>query len=188
MDHVTAIFKTRHAAEEALRKIEAIGITSDKVSMLVNDETRGKAFNIEKGTKSDTGFTAGATVGGLVGAIAAGLMAAGAIAIPGLNLVVSGYLVSALAGLGAGAATGGLIGALVGMGYEENEAKFYEDELKNGNILLAVKTKSLEQSKQVREILDDTDSYGYNANGLPPSKFVLKDANSTHSPVTARLS
>lgn len=178
MDHVTAIFKTRHAAEEALRKIEAIGITNEKVSMLVSDEARGKAFNIEKGTKSDTGFTAGATVGGLVGAIAAGLMTAGAVAIPGLNLVVYGYLVSALAGLGAGAATGGLIGAFVGMGFEENEAKFYEDELKSGNILLAVETKNSEQTKLVRDILDDSESYGYNADALPPSQFVLKDASS----------
>lgn len=176
MNHVTAIFKTRQAAEEALKRLEAIGIRSEKVSMLVNDETRGHAFNIEKGTKSDTGFTTGATVGGLAGAIVAGLMSAGAIAIPGLNLVVSGYLISALAGLGAGAATGGLIGALVGMGFEENEAKFYEEELKDGNILLAVETESSEQSKQVREILNDTDSYSYNADAFPPNRFDLNDA------------
>lgn len=178
MNHVTAVFKTRRGAEEALRRIEAIGITSQKISVLVSDETRGKAFNFEKGTKSDTGFTAGATVGGLVGATIAGLVSAGAIAIPGLNLVVSGYLISALAGLGAGAATGGLIGAFVGMGFEENEAKFYEKELKDGNILLAVETENHTQHKQVQEILDDTESYSYNSETPPPKQFAPKDVNS----------
>lgn len=177
MDHVTAVFKTRNGAEEALRRIEAIGITSNNISMLVSDETRGRAFGFEKGTKSDTGFTAGATVGGLVGATIAGLLSAGAIAIPGLNLVVSGYLISALAGLGAGAATGGLIGAFVGMGFEENEAKFYEKELKDGNILLAVETQSSEQTKQVKQILDDTESYSYNFEAPPANRVDMKDAN-----------
>lgn len=167
MNHLTAVYKTRVGAEDALRRMESIGISDSQVSILSSDETRGKAFGIQKGSKADEGFAAGATVGGLVGAVMAGVLSAGAIAIPGLNLVVSGYLISALAGLGAGAATGGLIGALVGTGFEENEAKFYEDELKAGNILLAVKVRDNDQQKQVKEILDETDSYSYHTKPLP---------------------
>jgi uncharacterized membrane protein len=167
MDHVTAVYKTRAGAEEALRRMEVIGIADNQISILSSDETRGKAFEIEKGSKTDEGFAAGATMGGLVGAVIAGVLSAGAIAIPGMNLVVSGYLISALAGLGAGAATGGLIGALVGAGFEENEAKFYENELREGNILLAVKVRDGDQKKQVKEILDETDSYGLNQESMP---------------------
>ncbi len=176
MDHVTAVYKTRAAAEEALRKLEIIGITDNQISVLSSDETRGKTFGLEKGNKADEGVAAGAGLGGLAGAVIAGLLSAGAIAIPGLNLVVSGYLISALAGLGAGAATGGLIGGLVGMGFEENEAKFYKDELKDGNILLAVKARNGDQKKMIREILDNTDSHSFNpgviAGARPDSRVV----------------
>ena len=103
-----------------------------------------------------------------------GIASAGAIAIPGLNLVVSGYLISALAGLGAGAATGGLIGALVGTGFEENEATFYENEIKEGNILLAVKTRDDEQKKQVKEILNETDAYSFSSESMPDGHTDLK--------------
>jgi uncharacterized membrane protein len=177
MDHVTAVFKTRTGAEDALRKIEAIGISDSQVSIVASDETRGKAFGFEKGTKTDKGFAAGATTGGLVGAVLGSLLAAGTIAIPGLNLVVTGYLVPALAGLGAGAATGGLIGALAGMGFEENEAKFYEDELKDGNILLAVKIENENQKNQDKEILDETESYSFDPGVFPAKRSDIRDTN-----------
>ncbi len=174
MNHVTAVYKTRAGAEEALRRMEAVGIADSQISILSSDETRGKAFGIEKSSKVDEGFTAGATVGGLVGAVVAGVLSAGAIAIPGINLVVSGFLISGLAGLGAGAATGGLIGALIGMGFEENEAKFYETELKEGNILLAVNALDSDQRKLVKEIIDETDSYSFNPQSMTGVRPDLK--------------
>jgi uncharacterized membrane protein len=153
MDYVTAIFDTRSEAEHALRDLENIGITADDVSMLMSDETRGRAFKIEEGSKADEGAAAGATFGGVLGGVLAAVLSAGAIAIPGLNLVVSGALVSGIAGAGAGAATGGLLGALIGSGFKENEAKLYEKELHAGNILLAVRTHNSEQKKSAQEIL-----------------------------------
>ena len=157
MDHVRSVYKTRVGAEDALRRLETIGIADSQISILSSDEPRCKAFGIEKGTKIDEGIAAGLTVGRLVGALSAGV-----IAIPGHNLVVSGYLISARVGLGAGAAKGGLIGGLVGAGFKENEAKFCENEIKEGNILLAIKTRVAEQKKQVKEILDEIPSNSMN--------------------------
>ena len=59
--------------------------------------------------RTSSGLTAvqeadGGVAGGLVGAVIAGLLSAGALAIPAAGLVVSGWLVSAAAGAGAGAA------------------------------------------------------------------------------------
>lgn len=156
---VTATFKTRTAAEDALEQLERAGFTPDQISMVVTDETQGKHFNIEEHSKADEGLAAGATAGGLVGAIVAGLASAGAIAIPGLNLVVSGYLISALAGLGAGAAAGGLIGALVGAGIPEHEAKLYESELRSGKILIAVDAGSRERVADAKAVFHNVDAY-----------------------------
>jgi hypothetical protein len=156
---ITATFKTRPAAEHALLNLEAIGVTQDQVSLVATDETRGNSFNIETGNKVDEGVAAGATAGGLIGAALGSLATATAIAIPGLNVVVAGTLVSAMAGLGTGAVAGGLLGGLIGSGIPEHEAKIYENEIKNGAVLMAVKPVDGEQKKQIKDILKREDAY-----------------------------
>ena len=156
---ITATFKTRTAAEEALIRLEAEGFTEEQISLAVTDETRGKSFVIKEGTKADEGMAAGATFGGIVGGILAAVATAGVIVIPGLNLVVAGSLAGGLAGLGAGAATGGLLGALVGAGIPEHEVQRYEKELKAGSILLAVDVEDNEQREVVKYILNHVDAY-----------------------------
>ncbi len=159
MTLVTATFKTRSAAEDALRSLEAAGITEEQISVVITDATRGKSFNMESHSRVDEGAAGGATAGGVIGAVLGAVAAAGTLVVPGLNLVVTGALVGSLAGLAAGAATGGLLGALVGAGMTEHEAKIYEDEIKNGNVLLAVDAADGEQKKSVRNILEQADAY-----------------------------
>ena len=156
---VTATFKTREAAEHSLRQLEAIGVTDEQTALIVTDETRGQSFQIKEGTKMDEGAAGGATAGGIIGALMGALGTATAIAIPGLNIVVAGAAISALAGFGAGAATGGVIGALVGAGIPEHEAKLYENSLKEGSILLAIEAKDGDQKDKIKEILEREDAY-----------------------------
>lgn len=156
---VTATFKTRQAAEHSLRELEAIGITDEQTALIVTDETRGKSFQIKEGTKMDEGAAGGATAGGIIGALMGTMATATAVAIPGLNIVIAGAAMSSLAGLGAGAAAGGLIGALAGAGIPEHEAKIYEDELKEGSILLAIEAEDNDQKDQVKKVLQKEDAY-----------------------------
>ncbi len=156
---ITAICKSRASAEDALRQLDAAGFSQSQISLLLSDETRGRAFNLVENSKADEGFAAGATAGGLFGAMMAAVLTTGAVVIPGLNLVVAGTLIGGLAGLGAGAATGGLIGALIGAGIPEHEAKLYEKELSTGNILIAIDTANAEQEKVVENILKRVDAY-----------------------------
>jgi hypothetical protein len=135
---VTALFDTRDEAQAALTKLDQSGYTKSQVTVLVTEETRGKHFIIDNKTKVGEGAATGATIAGLAAGLFMALGSAGAMLIPGLNLIVSGALVGGLAGLGAGAAGGGLIGALVGLGVTEHEAKLYEDTLRKGAILIAV--------------------------------------------------
>lgn len=164
MDNVSAIFESRFSADEALTRLEAIGVTNEQVSVLATDQARSRHFKLENTTKAEEGAATGATIGGLAGAVAAGLLSAGAVAIPGMNLIVSGYLISAAAGLGVGAATGGMVGALVGLGFPEHEAKLYEKELKGGNILVSVKPVDSKQKDSVQKIFEDVQD-----NDTPPA-------------------
>ena len=155
---ITGVFKSRMRAEEAFEQLERAGVTSDQISLVMTDEARGKHFDIKESSKVDEGTAAGAGIGGLIGAIAGIVASAGVIVIPGLNLVVAGAIVSSLAGLGAGGLVGGLVGFLVGAGIPEHEAKFYEEEVAKGNVLVAVRAETKEQEERTKQILRDNDA------------------------------
>ena len=153
MTTVSAVFKTRSQAEEALHQLDKAGFTHERVSFVMSEQTRDNYVKeIKDGNKADEGIAVGATLTGLVGAVAGMLLAAGAIAIPGLNLIVTGALVSSLAGLGTGALAGGIVGGLIGAGIPEHEAKLYADEIERGNFLVSVQAADKAEETTIREI------------------------------------
>jgi hypothetical protein len=155
---ITAVFDTRNKAEAALHRLDQAGFTKDQVTLLVTEETRGKHFGIKEHTKTEEGAATGAVIGGLAGSIYLGLATAGALLIPGLNLIVYGTVIGGLVGLGAGVVTGGLVGALVGVGIPEHEAKLYEDAVRKGAILVAVQANDAASADIVTAILKDGDA------------------------------
>jgi uncharacterized membrane protein len=80
-------------------------------------------------------------------------VALGVLAVPGIGLVAAGPILATLAGLGAGAAAGGLTGALIGLGIPEHEAKFFNEEIERGGILVGVYTHE-DRAGQARKIMD----------------------------------
>ena len=150
---VTGLFKTRSGAESAADSLVENGYPREDISLLMSDATRGREFALQMATKAPEGAATGATVGGALGAIAAGLVVLGIIAIPGLAIVAAGPVVATLAGLGAGAAAGGLAGALIGMGIPEHEAKFYNEAIEEGGILLGVYAHD-DRAGQAKKILE----------------------------------
>lgn len=158
MTTVTSIFKDRAAAQGAFMKLEAAGITEDQISLVMTDDARSNHFRLKESSKVDEGAATGAGLGGLVGIILGTVLAAGTIAIPGVNLVVTGALASGLAGLGAGAVVGGLVGGLVGAGIPEHEAQLYEKQLLAGNVLVAVRVVDSAQEDMVRKIFKSLES------------------------------
>lgn len=151
---VTGLFKSRAVADEAVQDLLEAGYSTDDISVLMSETTSGREFAITKSTKAPEAMATGATVGGVLGALAAGLVAAGILVIPGVNLVAAGPVLAALAGLGAGAAAGGLTGALVGLGVPEHEAKFYKEEIERGGILVGVYSHD-DRVKEAKRILDE---------------------------------
>jgi hypothetical protein len=152
---VTGLFKDRESAERAYGSLSTRGYGKDDLNMIMSDDTRKKHFADDKdGGETDLGDKAwedagkGAAIGSGVGATIAAVLAIGTtLAIPGLNLLVAGPLVAALAGAGAGGLTGGLIGALVGHGIPEEKAKEYDKGIREGNIMMGVNARSDEDAE-----------------------------------------
>ncbi|MBG6071467.1 MULTISPECIES: hypothetical protein [unclassified Polaromonas] len=152
---VTGLFPDRASAEAAYNAAHTRGYSKDDVNLVMSDDTRKRHFSedsamgkeTELGNKAAEGAGIGGAIGGTIGAILAGIAAVGtSIALPGLGLVIAGPLAAAAAGAGAGAASGGLIGALIGWNMPEERVKEYEEGVKNGGILMGVKTRNDEDA------------------------------------------
>lgn len=151
---LTGLFRDRDSAERAYQSISDRGYTRDDVNVVMSDETRKRHFSTpasgretELGNKAAEGAGIGGAIGGSLGAIAAAVAAVGTtIALPGLGLVIAGPLAAAIAGAGAGAATGGIVGALIGWGIPEERIKHYDQGIRDGGILMAVRPKNDEDA------------------------------------------
>ncbi|MEO7337503.1 MAG: hypothetical protein ABIV63_13065 [Caldimonas sp.] len=155
---VTGLFRDRESAERAYQSVSERGYTKDEVNLAMSDETRDRHFGdaagrqTELGTKAAEGAGIGGAIGGSVGAIVAAIAAVGTtIALPGLGLVIAGPLAAAIAGAGAGAATGGIVGALIGWGIPEERVKQYDQGIREGGILMAVRPRNAEDATSIED-------------------------------------
>jgi hypothetical protein len=151
---LTGMFKDRESVDNAYNSFHERGYSQDDINVFMSDDTRKKHFadeDTEIGTKAAEGLGKGSAIGGTIGAVAGIIAALGtSVVIPGLGLAVAGPIVAGLAGAGAGGFTGGVIGALVGSGIPEERARIYEEGIKNGNIVMGVKTRNDEDAEYFR--------------------------------------
>ena len=147
---LTGLFRDRDSAERAYQSISNRGYRKEDVNVVMSDATRSRHFapdaserQTELGTRAAEGAGIGGAIGGSLGAIAAAIAAVGTtIAFPGLGLVIAGPLAAAIAGAGAGAATGGIVGALIGWGIPEERVTVYDQGIREGGILMAVRPRT----------------------------------------------
>lgn len=151
--HFVGIFAERAKANEAVDRLLVSGFAAAQLSMIVSGKSARGHFGFEERKKVPEGATVGGALGVGLGALVGALAAVGAIAVPGLGLVAAGPLVAALAAAGAAGATGGILGGFIGLGFSEAEAKFFEQEVKLGNILLAVEYATDDQKTKAKTIL-----------------------------------
>lgn len=154
-----AVFENTSDVEKAITDLRGAGVSDADISYVYTSENR-TVIEDASGSSIGSGAAAGAGTGAIVGGLA-GLAVANGI-LPGLGtLFVAGPIATALGLTGAaattaagaltGAAAGTLVGALTGLGVSEDEAKVYEERIKLGSILLAVKSDNPTQVKEIFE-------------------------------------
>jgi hypothetical protein len=164
---VLGVFSNRNYAEQAIMDLESSGFDPKDISIVMKDHTHASNIAESTGASVAEGAVSGGTTGAVVGGLAGLLIGIGAVAIPGLGgILIGGPLVAALGLSGAaattvsgavtGAVAGGLLGALMGLGVSEDDAKFYEDRVKEGAILIAVPDTG--RRDMVIDILEDNNA------------------------------
>ncbi|TYP53265.1 general stress protein [Thermosediminibacter litoriperuensis] len=133
---VIGVFENREQAEKAVNEMRDSGFDTNEISIVAKGGQRGER-NGDNGAMGMDTVADGTTTGGVLGGLAGLAVGAGALAIPGLGPIIAA---GPIAGLLSGAATGGIAGGLIDWGIPEERGRYYEEEVKRGKILAAVRT------------------------------------------------
>lgn len=148
MSRVVGSYGTEMEAVEVIEDLQRQGYRDEDISVLSKDKKDVERVTEETGTQASEGAAAGAATGGALGGLGGVLAGLGALAIPGIGpIVAAGPIAAGLTGAVAGAGVGGIAGALIGLGVPEDEAKSYEEQFKEGRILVLVEEDKTKQSE-----------------------------------------
>jgi hypothetical protein len=136
---VAVVFDTPGQAESAIDELHHDGFRLDQIGVLtLNGQVESPMTPIEKTEEVAAGGAAkGALTGAGLGAAAGAL--AGAL-IPGIGPVLAGGIFTTiLLGGAAGAAVGSYAGPFIALGFSEDEAQHYANQLKAGRTVVSVR-------------------------------------------------
>ncbi len=160
---VVGVYRTEAEANSAVVRLIEAGYSRDDISVIAKDPERFTHLTTVEEVAGDTteGATTGALTGGAIGGLGGLLLGLGALAIPGIGpIIAAGPIAGLIGGALAGGAVGGLIGALVNLGLSDEEAQSYEQNLKDGDILVVVKSDN-ERFDRVHDIFNSPEEEYY---------------------------
>jgi uncharacterized membrane protein len=152
---IVGIAQTNLQVERTIDELQEDAlIPVSEISVLIPESGAKPELGAVKMRRAPEGASAGAITGGVLGGTLGLLAGIGTLTLPGLGpLIAAGPIMAVLGGTAARAAAGGVVGALVGLGIPENEAKVYEERLKAGGHLVAVRVQDNEIADICRHIM-----------------------------------
>lgn len=150
-----AVFGDCNDAERAIHEMKEAGVPAEAISVVqlhggkaeMRDADGNESAVDDDHDSKATGVAKGLMAGGALGAVAG----VAALLIPGIGpFIAGGALAQTLGAAGSaavasgalGAAAGGLTGALVDYGFEQKDAQYYEQHIREGGVFVAVDTSS----------------------------------------------
>jgi uncharacterized protein (TIGR02271 family) len=156
-DTVVGVFETRARADQAMAALRKAGFDDSDIGMVFRN-AEGKT--VKTGAADDTYAEEGAAAGAIAGAAGGALVGAGIVAgvlSPIGPVLALGTLGTILVNAAGGAAIAGIAGALIGWGIPEEDAEFYETEVKSGRYLVTVEANG--RSAEARAVLQRFGGY-----------------------------
>lgn len=160
MEPVVGIYPSRAEAEQAARRIHAIGL-GERVELLLPGETAMEESLPTEGAEQPgvgqalggvVGAATGASAGFGLGAVTATLLIPGVGAVTAIGLAAAAVL--GMLGAAGGAAAGNALEEQSRTGLPRDEAYLYEDALARGKGVLFARVESREEERAVRQLLD----------------------------------
>ena len=155
---ISAVFDSYGEAADAVHDLRRAGAKDDRLSIILRQNGHTKKFD---GSGDEAQGNAGSAFKGLFGGAAAGsIVGLAVLAIPGVGpLAAAGAIAAsaipeaAIIGAGAGALAGGFSGLLKKHGVSDDDARYYQDRIKDGAIFVSVDPSAGLSPEIAREIL-----------------------------------
>lgn len=171
-----AVFDSADALQAAIDELLTSGFNQAELSLLAGEATvveklghrYSRVNELEDAPEAPTiAYVSPETRAGAQGAVAGGLVYLGAMAATGAVLVSGGALAAAaLAAMAAGGA-GGMIGALLARLIGESHARYLQEQLDHGGLLLWVRTWNADDEARAVTILGRHSGHDVHVHGLP---------------------
>jgi uncharacterized membrane protein len=143
------IFQDLTQARTAVEALRGAGYNENQIGFLTRASVDQQASLEETTNDAASGAVKGGLIGGALGAVAA-------LAIPGFGpAIAGGIIVATLSGAAIGSVAGSLISVFTDLGATEDEARYYQEELKAGRAIVTVKS-STNDYADAMEILRQT--------------------------------
>jgi hypothetical protein len=180
--HMTAygIFAARPEAENGVDALIKAGFRTEDISVLAADRDAADEPFLKQNEVSETEAAEAAESGTVTSTVAGvfGLLAGiGAIAVPEAGtFIAAGPIMGGLAGAATGSsaggdmAAGGISGALAGAGIPDEDAKRYEERVKQKAILVSVRCDDGEWMRQAKSILEGSRAEDAGSVGEAPAE------------------
>ncbi len=138
---VVGVFENENQAKEAINELKRQGFDEREISLIAREEREQGVGQEDEMSMAEQDLGDGMLTGGALGGIAGILAGAGALLVPGVGpIIAAGPLAAFLSGV----VGGGLVGGLVDYGIPEERGRYYEERIKQGHILAALKAKDNE--------------------------------------------
>jgi hypothetical protein len=151
---VAALFQSQADAEQAIQDLKYAGFPKESIGVVLRDPAyaRRPAGSADTAPLAGETPSGGAVGAGILGGVVGLLAGVGALALPGVGPVIAGGgLVPSLTGAGLGATAGGVLGALIGLGIPDAAARYFEEGVRQGSVLVTVDVGS--RADAARDIL-----------------------------------
>ncbi|MGI6574417.1 MAG: general stress protein [bacterium] len=146
---VIGVFRSEDQAQQAVGALRQAGFTENEISLVAKKGQGGGGGRNQDTMTDGSDIGGGVTTGGVLGGLAGLAAGAGALVIPGIGPLIAA---GPLAGLLSGAAAGGIAGGLIDWGIPEDRGRYYEEQVKQGQILAAIRV-SDDKTEKAAEIL-----------------------------------
>jgi len=147
------IAKTQDQAREILNRLRAEGFSVMDTSIVMTKGEELERIEQEQTAGKRTGAAVlGAATGGALGI----LIGLATFVIPGLEpFLAVGPIVAALADAAAGGTVGAIAGALIGMRVSDDKAKFFEEAVKQGSVLISAHATDSAKATIAKKIFEE---------------------------------
>lgn len=173
---VVGVFADADALQEAIDELTTSGFNQAEISLLAGEdavnEKLGHKYKRAEEIEDDPAvpradYIPTESIGAAKGAMMGALTYIGAFAAAGAVLASGGALAAAIAGAILAGGGGTLVGAVLGEFLDERHAKYLQEQLDHGGLLLWVRVWDAEREKRAMEILAKHSGRDVHAHTLP---------------------